>query len=88
MTIPDPQTTPTVPFWPVAGRALSLGKSTGLELARRAANGERDVLPVRVFRVGRRYLVATAELRRVLALDNPADSESEAAGRSPTARRS
>lgn len=45
-----------------ACRALGLGRTLGYELVRR---GE---FPVRVLRVGRRYLVPTAELRTLLGI--------------------
>lgn len=62
--LPDPLEEPTVPVWPVVGRLLGRRRSAILELARR------DRLPVRVLRVGRSYRVATAELARMLGLDD------------------
>jgi hypothetical protein len=47
-----------------AARALGLGRSTGYELARRAA------FPCRVLRVGCSYRVPTADLLRVLGVVN------------------
>jgi hypothetical protein len=59
----------TVPLWPDAGRPLSIrSKST----ANRLANEGK--LPVRVIRVGHRFVVPTAELRELLGLDKPAAS--------------
>lgn len=48
-----------------ACRALGLGRTLGYQLVRR---GE---FPCRVVRVGRRYLIPTADLRAVLGLDTP-----------------
>lgn len=61
--IPDPLIQPTVPLWPTVGEAFSLGRSAVYEMA------ARDALPVRVLRCGSRLRVATAELRKVLGLD-------------------
>jgi hypothetical protein len=61
--LPDPRVEPTVPVWPVVGRLLGRRRSAILELARQ------DRLPVRVFRVGRSYRVATAELLGVLGFE-------------------
>lgn len=49
-----------------ACRALGLGRTLGYQLVRR---GE---FPCRVLRVGRRYLIPTADLRAVLGLAVPA----------------
>jgi predicted DNA-binding transcriptional regulator AlpA len=46
-----------------AARALSLGRSTAYELARR------DEFPCRVLRIGSSYRVPTADLLRVLGID-------------------
>jgi len=61
--IPDPAAHPTVPVWPVVGMAFGKKRSAILELARQGR------LPVRVFRIGGSYRVATAELLRVLGQD-------------------
>jgi hypothetical protein len=61
--LPDPRVEPTVPVWPVVGRLLGRRRSAILELARQ------NRLPVRVFRVGRSYRVATAELLGVLGFE-------------------
>src|SRR6266542_482393 len=61
--IPDPAAHPTVPVWPVVGMAFGKKRSAILELARQGK------LPVRVFRIGGSYRVATAELLRVLGQD-------------------
>jgi hypothetical protein len=68
--LPDPREEPTVPVWPVVGRVLGRKRSAVLEFARR------DRLPVRVFRVGRSYRVVTAELLRVLGLENTERADS------------
>jgi predicted DNA-binding transcriptional regulator AlpA len=49
-----------------AARALSLGRSTAYELARR------DEFPCRVLRIGSSYRVPTADLLRVLGIE-PSD---------------
>jgi hypothetical protein len=54
----------TVPLWPVAGRALGLGKSLAYEAAR---SGE-----VPTIGVGGKHTVPTAYLRRKLGLDGDA----------------
>ena len=59
----DPQVHPTLTV-PQAGRVLNLAKASAYEAAHR---GE---LPT--IRVGRRLLVPTAALRRMLQLDEPA----------------
>lgn len=46
-----------------AARALSLGRSTAYELARR------DEFPCRVLRIGSSYRVPTADLLRVLGIE-------------------
>lgn len=61
--LPDPRVEATVPVWPVVGRLLGRRRSAILELARQ------DRLPIRVFRVGRSYRVATMELLRVLGFE-------------------
>jgi hypothetical protein len=59
--LPDPEESPTVPLWPVAGRALGLGKSATYNAANR---GE-----IPVIRFKGRVVVPTAALRRMLQLD-------------------
>lgn len=59
--IPNPEEVPTLPI-PLAGRlAFDLGRAASYEAARRG------VLPV--IKVGKRSVVPTAELRRLLGLD-------------------
>lgn len=60
--LPDPELQPTVPLWPVAGKALGIGRSTTY------ASYERGDFPVPVLKIGGCLRVATAELRRKLGL--------------------
>jgi excisionase family DNA binding protein len=60
--VPDPRTHPTLTV-PQAGRLLGLAKASAYEGAHR---GE-----IPTIRVGRRLLVPTAALRRMLQLDGP-----------------
>ena len=62
-TLPDPEEQPTVPRWPTAGRAFDCGRSATYDMARKGT------FPVAVLRVGSKYRVPTAALRRVLGLD-------------------
>lgn len=59
--IPTPEGRPTLPLWPDVGRALGLGRNAVYQAA---ARGE---LPTLTF--GRRIVVPTAALRRLLELD-------------------
>lgn len=68
--IPDPAIRPTMSI-EEAGAALSLGRSAAYEAARR---GE---LPTLTF--GRRKVVITAALRRMVALDEPDEHPAAAA---------
>jgi hypothetical protein len=61
--LPDPEDCPTVPVWPTAGKALDLSRSSAYLAAQR---GEIPGL----LRIGGRYMVATAALRRALGLDD------------------
>lgn len=54
-----------------ANRALTIGRSTGYQLAKR---GE---YPVKVLRLGNAYRVVTAELHRLLGVGEEAVDESE-----------
>lgn len=60
--IPWPEDIPMVPLWPTAARPFNLGRTIAFRLARR---GE---FPVEVLKVGGRYQVRTADLRRQLGL--------------------
>jgi hypothetical protein len=60
--IPDPEQVPTVPLWPLAGKALGLCRESTYAAA---ARGEIPVL-----RFGARLRVPTAALRRLLDLDD------------------
>ena len=74
--LPDPRVEPTVPVWPVVGRLLGRRRSAILELARQ------NRLPVRVFRVGRSYRVATVELLGVLGFEVVIDATGAEGSRS------
>lgn len=52
-----------------ANRALTIGRSTGYQLAKR---GE---YPVRVLRLGNAYRVVTAELHRLLGIESEPEGE-------------
>ncbi len=62
--IPNPQDRPTIPVWPDAGKALGLSRSATYQAA---AVGE-----IPTIRLGRRIVVPTAALRRMLQLDSVA----------------
>jgi hypothetical protein len=67
MPIPNAQDQPTVELWPTVGQAFGLGRS-----ATYAAAARGDIPGV--IRIGRRCIVSTAAVRRLLQLDE-ADSE-------------
>jgi hypothetical protein len=60
--IPDPETVPTLPLWPDAGRALRLERTATYQAARRG--------DIPTIRIGRKIVVPTAALRRMLGLDD------------------
>lgn len=60
-TVPNANEQPTLTIWPEAGRALGLSRSAAYDGANR---GE-----IPTIRIGRRLLVPTAALRRMLQLD-------------------
>ena len=60
--IPRPEDRPTVPIWPDAGTALGLSRTASYEGARRGQ--------IPTIRIGRRVVVPTAALRRMLQLDD------------------
>jgi hypothetical protein len=60
-TIPDPLERPTLDLWPETGTVLGLSRS-----ATYAAAARGDIPTIRF---GRRILVSTAQLRRLLGLD-------------------
>jgi hypothetical protein len=64
--IPDAEEQPTVRLWPTAGQALGLGRSSTFAAA------ERGEIPA--FRIGGRWVVPTAGLRRKLLLDPSPDA--------------
>lgn len=61
--VPDPAEHPTMPLWPDTGQALGLSRQSTYNAV---ASGE-----IPTIRVGRRILVPTAALRRMLQLDDP-----------------
>lgn len=69
MPIPLPAEQPTLPLWPDAARALSIRSQP--TASRLAKSGK---LPIEAIRVGGRYVVRTADLRKLLGLDEPAAS--------------
>jgi hypothetical protein len=60
--LPKAEEKPTVTLWPIAGQALGLGRSATYGAA---ARGQIPGL----IRIGKRWVVSTAELRRTLGLD-------------------
>ena len=62
IAIPHPQNVPTISLWPQAGRALRLGRSATYAAAKR---GE-----IPTIRLGRRIVVPTAGLRKLLQLSD------------------
>lgn len=60
---PDPNEQPTLPVYPDTARILGVSKASAYAAA---ARGE-----IPTIRVGRRLLVPTAALRRMLQLDEP-----------------
>jgi len=59
--LPDPEDRPTLPVWPDAGRALGLSRGATYDGVARG-----DIPSIRV---GRRVLIPTAALRRLVGLD-------------------
>jgi hypothetical protein len=64
--LPSPEVEPTVPVWPTAGKACGLGRSATYEAVRRG--------DIPVIHLGRRLVVPTAALRRMLQLDGGPDA--------------
>jgi excisionase family DNA binding protein len=60
--LPDPETRPTLTVWPETGRLLGLSKASTYAAV---ACGE-----IPSIRIGRRLLVPTAALRRLLAIED------------------
>jgi hypothetical protein len=60
--LPWPEDQPMVPLWPTAAKPFDIARSRSYLLA------ENDRFPVEVLRVGGRWLVRTADLRRQLGL--------------------
>ena len=59
---PWPEETPIVPLWPDAAESFRIGRSRAYLMARQGT------FPVPVLRVGGRWMVLTAELRKGLGL--------------------
>lgn len=59
--IPNPDQQPTIPLWPTTGDILGLGRSATYDAAHR---GE-----IPTIKLGRRLVVPTAALRRMLGVD-------------------
>lgn len=59
--LPTPEESPTVPLWPITGQALGLSRNGAYDAA---ARGE-----IPTIRLGRKLVVPTAALRRMLQLD-------------------
>ena len=57
---------PTVPAWPAAGQAIGASRSQTYAMCQR---GE---FPARVLKIGNRYRVVSADLRKLLGLDEDA----------------
>ena len=62
LRVPDPAERPTLDLWPTVGGLLGVSKTSTYAAARQ---GE-----IPTIRVGRQLLVPTAELRRMLKLDD------------------
>lgn len=63
--LPDPREHPTLNLWPTTGQLLNLSRQSTYDAANR---GE-----IPTIRIGRRLLVPTAALYRMLAVDGPDD---------------
>lgn len=61
--LPDPAVQPTLRVWPDTGQALGLSRQSTYDAV---ARGD-----IPTIRIGRRLLVPTAALRRMLCLDDP-----------------
>lgn len=61
--IPRPEKQPTMQLWPEVGQLLGLGRAATYEAARRG--------DIPIIRFGRRIIVPTAALRRLLGVDPP-----------------
>jgi hypothetical protein len=59
--IPRPEDRPTLQLWPQVGHILGLGRAATYDAARRG--------DIPIIRFGRRLVVPTAALRRMLAID-------------------
>ncbi len=68
--LPDPRDQPTLNLWPTTGHLLGLSRQSTYDAA---ARGD-----IPTIRIGRRLLVPTAALRRMLQLDLPDDGPTAA----------
>jgi hypothetical protein len=62
--MPRPEDQPTMQLWPEVGQLLGLGRAATYDAARRG--------DIPIIRFGRRIIVPTAALRRLLGVDTPA----------------
>jgi hypothetical protein len=62
--LPDPRDRPTLPLWPTTGNLLGLSKQSTYDAA---ARGD-----IPVIRIGRRILVPTAALAKMLCIESVA----------------
>ncbi len=69
--VPTPEERATLPVWPDTGQLMGLSKAATYDAVARG-----DIPSIRI---GRRLLVPTAALRRMLALDGPVDAGSRVA---------
>ncbi len=60
--LPDPRTQPTLNLWPETGRFLGLSRQSTYDAANRG--------DIPTLRIGRRILVPTAALARLLCIDD------------------
>ncbi len=60
--LPDPEERPTLPVWPDTGNLLGLSKAATYDAVSRG--------DIPAIRIGRRLLVPTAALRRMLSVDD------------------
>jgi hypothetical protein len=63
MRLPDPEDDPLVPLWPDASEPFHIKRARAYLMAN---NG---TFPVRTLKVGGRWFVRTADIRRELGLD-------------------
>ncbi len=61
--LPDPRTQPTMDIWPQTGQLLGLSRQSTYDAANRG--------DIPTIRIGRRILVPTAAIHRLLQVDEP-----------------